>query len=275
MEITLYIDVLFFVNLAMNFFLLWMLRMILKLKAGGLRLGAAGAAGAVISVAAAILVLALQMVSKPLPAAVAGLIRLSLTAAGGILMVAIAFRPKTILSYARMTAALLAATFLTGGILEWVLSYLPPLSFLAFVLVLAGGCFLSRALAAAVGKAVKEDNIYYQVTLFHQGRTIKTEGLLDTGNHLVEPVSGKPVQVGDKGLLLAICPVAERILYIPYRTIDGGGKMLTAVVIDRMEAVQGERRIIIEHPILAASPRELSQTNAYLVLLNKQSLTEK
>ena len=56
---------------------------------------------------------------------------------------------------------------------------------------------------------------------------------------------------------------------IPYRTIDGGGAVLTAVTLDRMEAVQGKRRLVYERPLVAASPVKLQMKNGCRVLLHE------
>ena len=49
MEIKIYLDVLFLTDLIMDLFLLWLLRMILKLKGTWIRLAAGSAAGAFLS----------------------------------------------------------------------------------------------------------------------------------------------------------------------------------------------------------------------------------
>ena len=56
---------------------------------------------------------------------------------------------------------------------------------------------------------------------------------------------------------------------IPYRTIEGGGMMMPAVFLDRIEAVQEKRRIVYEQPLVAASPRKLQIKGGCGILLHE------
>ena len=77
--------------------------------------------------------------------------------------------------------------------------------------------------------------------------------------------------MADRKLLLELCPKAGKVSMIPYRTIDGGGAVLTAVTLDRMEAVQGKRRLVYERPLVAASPVKLQMKNGCRVLCMNES----
>ena len=72
------------------------------------------------------------------------------------------------------------------------------------------------------------------------------------------------VMLGD----VEICPGTDRVTMIPYRTIDGGGSVLGAVTLDRMEAVQGTRSLVYERPLVAASPASLKMRNGCRILLH-------
>lgn len=275
MEITIYLDVLLLVNFSMDFFLLWLLRMILKLKGNWIRLAAGSAAGAFLSALA--LYGGLQM------RAAAGFGRFFLWAAAvlGIssLMVRIAFHPPSRREFFRAETGLLFAAALAEGILEWIQTawlsvrgealMVSSLGMVSILLFLAGSCLLADVLWKIVQEAACERSCRYQVTLFCQGRQVSAEGFLDTGNRLKEPVTGRPVHVADRVLVESICPTVEKISMIPYRTIDGGGAVLKAVTLDRMEAVQGKRRLVYERPLVAVSPRELKMKNGCRILLHE------
>ncbi len=274
MEITIYPDVLFVVNFSMNFFLLWLLRMILKLKGKGSRLAAGSAAGAFLSV------LALYGWLLLMPS---GLWAILLWMAAGIgiggAMVYIAFWPVSRREFIRTELGLFFGAALIQGILEWgnqswlLLQGYPiwegSVGFVGIMLFLTGGCLLAEIFWKGIYEAACERSCRYQVTLLYRGRQVAAEGFLDTGNRLKDPVSGRPVHVADRRLLEDLCPKPEGVAMIPYRTIDGGGSVLTAVTLDRMEAVQGKRRLVFERPLVAVSPSALKMKNGCRILLHE------
>lgn len=283
MEITIYLDVLFLVNFSMNFFLLWLLRMILKLKGNWIRLAAGSAAGAFLSALALYGWLWRMAESGKSAYGISGAASVLLWLVSvfviGSLMVWIAFAPSSLGEFLRMETGLLFAAALADGALEWAqtawLSFqgdgllVSSLGVTSLLLFLAGSCFLAEGLWKIVQEAACERSCRYQVTLFYQGSKVSAEGFLDTGNRLKEPVSGRPVHVADRALLESICPRVERISMIPYRTIDGGGAVLKAVTLDRMEAVQGKRLLVYERPLVAVSPKELRMRNGCRILLHE------
>ena len=274
MEITLYLDIFFMVNFSMDFFLLWLLRMILKLKGSGLRLAAGGGIGAALSV----LVFGLWLAMGRAGMAAVCFWGFSVSAISS-LMVFVAFRPRSGGEFIRIEAGLLFGAALVEGILQWgsgawLFLAGAPLGFYGMgtagrLFFLAGGLLLAEGIWRLVQESAAERSCRYQVKLFCQGRQAVAEGFLDTGNRLRDPVSGKPVHVADRKLLLELCPKAGKVSMIPYRTIDGGGAVLTAVTLDRMEAVQGKRRLVYERPLVAASPVKLQMKNGCRVLLHE------
>lgn len=279
MEITIYLDVLLLVNFSMDFFLLWLLRMILKLKGNWIRLAAGSAAGAFLSA----LAIYGWIWAGGEGAGLSGGLAVFLWGAAVFcisgLMVGIAFCPSSGREFLREELGLLFAAALTEGILEWAgTAWLSAsgealtvnsLGIMSSLLFLAGSCLLADVLWKAVQEAACERSCRYQVTLFYQGSQVTAEGFLDTGNRLKEPATGRPVHVADRALVESICPRVEKISMIPYRTIDGGGAVLKAVTLDRMEAAQGKRLLVYERPLVAVSPRELKMKNGCRILLHE------
>ena len=60
-----------------------------------------------------------------------------------------------------------------------------------------------------------ESRYLRNVTLLYAGQTIKTRGLIDTGNHLRAPVSGIPIHVATAGLMKRLCPAIKGVMYVP------------------------------------------------------------
>ncbi len=163
MEIKIYLDVLFLTDLIMDLFLLWLLRMILKLKGTWIRLAAGSAAGAFLSALLFYLWLTIACRSSGPPgqgAGTGGFLVMAgwMAAVLGVssLMLLMAFSFGNVREFLRAEAGLLFAAALTEGILEWgrtawlalkgepmqmnALGLLPGLFFLA------GGCFLAEGL---------------------------------------------------------------------------------------------------------------------------------
>ena len=146
-----------------------------------------------------------------------------------------------------------------------------PESFLVRLFLAAGAVclcvWLSRFLRLLSIR--KEENRHLRnVTLFYAGQTIKTRGLIDTGNHLKAPVSGLPVHVATAGLMKRLCPAVKGVMYVPYQCIGSSG-ILPAVRIDEMK-VEGEKgSFVIPKPWIAITKGSLSPHNEYELLIQK------
>ena len=153
-----------------------------------------------------------------------------------------------------------------GNLTKWM-----PESFLVRLFLAAGAVclcvWLSRFLR--LFSIRKEENRHLRnVTLFYAGQTIKTRGLIDTGNHLKAPVSGLPVHVATAGLMKRLCPAVKGVMYVPYQCIGSSG-ILPAVRIDEMK-VEGEKgSFVIPKPWIAITKGSLSPHNEYEVLIQK------
>ena len=253
MEITLYLDVIFAVNFSVDLILLLMLRRILKLKGRWIRLAAGSAAGAIFSALFLWLWFWIRFI-KGIQGPGLLILRVILIPASGALMIKTAFSLEKG-QWKKTLAGLFLAAAVTDGLLAWLwegtyglfgehfsVFHLKPAVLFLF---LAAGCLAGEGLLQMV-----------------------QEGFLDTGNRLRDPVSGRPVHVADRKLLEELCPGTDRVTMIPYRTIDGGGSVLGAVTLDRMEAVQGTRSLVYERPLVAASPASLKMRNGCRILLH-------
>ena len=146
-----------------------------------------------------------------------------------------------------------------------------PESFLTRLFLAAGGiCFcvwLSQVLRLS-GIRKAESRYLRNVTLLYAGQTIKTRGLIDTGNHLRAPVSGLPVHVATVGLMKRLCPAVKGVMYVPYQCVGSNG-LLPAVRIDEMK-VEGEKdSFVIPKPWIAITKGSLSPDDEYEVLIQK------
>lgn len=265
MEIIYYADILFIINFFMDFSLLCLLRMILKLKGRWLYLAGGSAAGSVLAVVFQYIWLRMMLGGK-------GnnffLFFLWLGAVLGIssMMLFFAFSFQNMQEFLKAEAGLLFGAALEAGLFQ---AGITATGFTFSYLLLPLVCLAAGMLWKVVDKSAWEQTFYYQVTLFYQGKQVETKGFLDTGNHLEDPLSKKPVHIADRSLLELLCPKVEKVRMIPYRTIEGGGMMMPAVFLDRIEAVQEKRRIVYEQPLVAASPQKLQIKGGCGILLHE------
>lgn len=102
----------------------------------------------------------------------------------------------------------------------------------------------TRQIIKTVSKIKFRHEHILDAEIYRQGRTIKVKALLDTGNDLREPISGRPVAVAGEELWKEIRRMGfvteERTAVIPYESIGKRG-VLEAVRVDGVKA--GEKRM--------------------------------
>lgn len=276
MTYNLYADVIFFNNFAMDFFLLIMLRKILKFRKrrGGLLI--ASLLGAFYAVAVTIF---------PIPIV---LFQTVLTYAGvSAFMVFAAFRIKGWRDLVKGVIGLYLSVVIMAGLMQllnvsggisWYLEQMiaggswKELPFLVYVTA-AGGCFFLACFMWQTAKLTEQRNGHlYTVVLFYRGKSKSMTGFLDTGNRLTEPYSKRPVSIVSGGCCEELFEAAEEFLFIPFRTVGREDGVLPAVTADRMELEIEEQKIVIEAPCIAISKEPLSGNNDYEMLINEAAL---
>lgn len=112
---------------------------------------------------------------------------------------------------------------------------------------------------------------YCKVTLGKNGFWIPVTAILDTGNFLVEPISGKPVSVMEENYLAEYLPKSEwenGFRLIPYRSIGRRHGMMRGLTFDCMEIRAGRRCVRVEQPVIGLVRGILPQEGSYQMLLH-------
>ena len=142
--------------------------------------------------------------------------------------------------------------------------------------MLAGGSMVLAGILLAVEwvlvKLREREDIICPVALYLGEASISTEGLVDTGNSLRDPVSGRPVSVCTEPVLQALVEKSGKELFprlIPYQTVAEHG-LLKAYVLDRMEITTNTGICVCRHPILAGMPMTSRQ---YELILHQELLS--
>ncbi len=203
----LYVDSLLLVNLCMNLYLLLLVnqRTYRTATRGRLILGAA--AGAVLYF------LPFLCVGPVWFRFLTGML------AGMGAMIFVTFRVRSLRAFGQIAGRLAAYSFLLGGCLLFLIKSLP--FFRKFLTGTFGILLVGAVLFLLLFYRGKESqSSLCRVTLIHRGCRRVVTALLDSGNSLTEPVSGKPVSILDSGTLQELLQEASPYFRaIPYHSI--------------------------------------------------------
>lgn len=285
---TLYLDLLFLVNLSADLYLLVLTGLVLREpvrnRKGRLFLGSAvgAAAGCALIFFPKLPVFAWILLELLFPA---------------VLMTQTAFGSCSFWEAVRRILVLWMAAFLTGGLFDllesagngWGAQMVntsrphpdlaadvwrqTPWSFWRFGLVLcaaAGGLWGGIAF---LRQGIAFRNSLYEVTLYYQGKQKTVRALRDTGNQLYEPYGHQPVHILEQSACREFGEPVSEVMYVPFCSVGKEYGMLAAVRMERMEVRQQGRQIrVLERPWVAISEMPLSPRHQYEMLLHGEAL---
>lgn len=123
----------------------------------------------------------------------------------------------------------------------------------------------------------RKEEDYYSVELYIEEEPIVCKGLMDTGNSLRDPISGKPVIIVDEKLLenkmkelRELHP--NRIRVIPFRSVGRENGMLYGIRLKKVIISNSNDRICKNEVIAALSNQGFANQEAYQVLLHTDLL---
>ena len=223
----LYVDSLFLVNAVMNLYLL------ILVNRSTLR--TATRRGMVLGACAGAAVYLLPFLIE-LPAWLKWSLALVL---GTGLMIGIPFRPKSIRAFLRILRQLFWYSCLMGGLLLFAGGTMPFLQrFLTEICGILGIGALGFLLAGYFQEAERkrQNDSTCKVTLIYGGIRVSVSALLDSGNSLREPVSGKPVSVIDAKIYRSLWKDEQRpYRAIPYHSVGTSRGILRGYLLPQME----------------------------------------
>lgn len=259
MQRVIYIDSIFMMNFIMDFFLLLLTAGTLKKTATFLRILAAsliGSAG-----------YCLTLCFVPLPYLMTVLLCMIPTA---ILMVKVGCGTKKLKETLYGTGYLFTYAFLLGGFLLFLRNRFPFFSGDSMALTALFGCLGFLVLRRGIRKyAAVRRNHFCRVIIPGDNSDLLVDGLIDTGNGLREPVSGRPVAVLERDVWKKMkrWERPEKYRVIPFHSIGKAGGILEGYEVDhiRIEYENGSREL--ERAWVAVYDGKLSQGDAYQMLL--------
>lgn len=115
-----------------------------------------------------------------------------------------------------------------------------------------------------------------RVMLGYRGREITLRAMVDSGNSLIEPVSGKAVSLVSQNHLpndMHLKP--ENFKVIPFHAVGTENGLLPGYEMDYMRIEYGTQLIRIEKPVIGISDHELFTKHHYQMILHPELLNER
>ncbi len=259
-----YLDSIFLICFCMNRYLLGLTALCLPCTATHARLWAGAAVGA----AGELLALLVPVGGLPLR-----LVLLLISLYG---MEGIAFGCWWGRGLVKITEGLCVFFFLLGGILKLLLGLLPGreggLAGGGMVLLLGAGCY--EGIRLLVLRRQKDRENCRVILYGADGRSVQVEGLVDTGNSLTEPISGRPVAVLEQEIWERLYPEKppSGMRVIPYHSVGKPAGILTGYPMKDVEVEIGGVRQKCRDIYIAIWQERLSETGAYQILLQPAML---
>lgn len=276
MVYTVYIDVVFAVNTMMDVVVLAILNRVLSYRTSKRRILAGGVIGGLWSCVVSVTPGLPFWVKLPgTYVAVSSLMAIAayhlknvrevVKSVAGIYLVSVVLGGVMLMLYEHTAAGYYAWRIMEAG-QDWGI----PL--LAWMLMIAGAvlaCYGFMGGIRALIRSMAHRKDLCRVILKYGEREESVTGLMDTGNLLREPVSGRPVHVAGESLMGRLCPAVKGVVYVPYQSVGTSHGILPAVYIDRMEVEQEGRKYCLEKPLVAITKQSLSPSGEYQILIQR------
>lgn len=253
-----YIENYWICNFWMDFLLLLMVRAVLRCPATQRKMLAGAVIGATLS--------CISLTILSLPLLLWEVLTYGIT---GILMLVFTFSIKNISLLTRAVILFFSGTVFFGGILSALTVQVPNWNRYGgtCLSILGAGTFFCCFILRFVEKErEKRKNTIYHVTLRLEETVLNADGLWDTGNHLLEPLSGKSVSIADVSLIQPILNNMPegRLRMVPYKSIGCKNGIIQAYRIDEMSLTDTlGRKQIIMNPCKGSFCEEKSKGTFY------------
>lgn len=259
----LYIDIFFLINFVLDFFLLLIVKGMLKCSAthGNILMGAGIGAG----LTSIIVCLPFGSVWK----------NIILHTVINMLMLKVTFRiRKNILFKAWML--LYVVGIMMGGVLiflsQYIGEYYRATSLFLFIVLCSYGI---------VSKVMEFLELYWRitmrkckVTLYWNGESCEVTAIKDTGNMLFDPITGKQVHIISANAIKKFTMGKETMVrYIPFHTVQNDSSIMPLIKIDKM-CIQGKQEIELLNPLLGISECAYFGNGDYELILHPKGLWE-
>ena len=260
----LYIDSVFILQMTTNLYLLSLAGQIMRRTATRRRIWLGAAVGA-----------GLSCLSLMLPVFTVGGRLLLGSMPVSMCMMCLTYKIHGMRSLFRASLFMAAAGFFLGGVMIWILNRLRT------VVRGSGGLFLTLsagALSYLVLRVVlwglmrrREDHLRtVRIYVPSLGQEIRVKALVDTGNHLSDPVSGMPVSVISERIAhcMASCLSREKYHAVPYQSVGMERGILPAYELPEIVIEETAGALKREHVIVAVCDTGIPEDSEYQMILH-------
>lgn len=185
-QMTIYLDIVFFENIAMNYLILLATAIIAKVKIKPFRFLLSSTFGGVYTIATYIIPIS-QFQNIVLKILVS------------IIIAKIAFNPPKVKAWIKEIILFYLVSFTFGGAAFMLLYFIPPLK--ATLIGGALGSIIIISVAIIIKDRISKKAMLCEIEIFYQGKTEKIKSMIDTGNLLQEPITKEDVIIVEKSSL--------------------------------------------------------------------------
>lgn len=266
----LYIDSVFILQMTSNLYMLSLTGQILKCTATHRRIWFGALIGAVLYCAAIIV-----------PVGMVGVRILISSIPVSMCMLSVSFRIHSSKKLLHGSLVMAGCGFFLGSIMIWILNRLRMVlrGNMSLVVTLATG-YLSYRIMRKIVMAIRKrkENCLRTVTIYvpKLDKELRVQALLDTGNHLADPVSGKPVCLISGKLAEQLSPVfvPEKYHIIPFQSIGKARGILNAYELPELTVEGHEESVRKEHVIVAVCNTGIPEESVYQMILHPRLLED-
>lgn len=228
-----------------------------------------------------------------------------------IIIVYIAYKPKSVRQLVKQILIFYVTSFLFGGVAFAMIYVVKPQEILMknglflgtypLKTVFVGAIIASIILITAfkiVKTKISKNDMYCDIEIYLNGKTVTTTAMVDTGNLLKDPLTGNPVMVVEASLLENILPkeilqnieaiiggnlldVTEEIKMqylaklklIPYSSLGKQYGMLLGIKADKVVFFQPEEDIQKDNIVLGLYTKSLTKKGEYRALIGLELMS--
>lgn len=298
MQIEIYADVVFLINLFMDFFIFWITAKVCGKKILWLRMIAGSIASA--------LIYCVVMFVYPL--------NLFLNIFSAVILLAIgifiALAPKSMGEFLKYILTAHISAFAVGGA-GIALFYFTNIgnaigNFIGFTIqnfsfkiLLAATCFSYIVIKLGLNRIRKnliKKQKFYPLKIYLNDNNISMNGLVDTGNCLYDPITNSPVIIAEFTSIKAVLPDTVKLLFlekreddlssvlsnvvntsfvgkirmIPFSSLGKKNGMLIGFKPDKVEVSNDRNNVIIDNVVIGIYNSKLTKNDKYQALLNPE-----
>ncbi len=172
-------------------------------------------------------------------------------------MIRVGLKVRGIRGFGKAMILLYISAILVGGILESVSQYVKAASLFLFFAI--GGYYSALFLWNFIEQLLRWNQYHCRLEIFVGEKHYEANGMIDTGNSLYDPITGRPVSILKKELGEQILKETKReLIYVPYKSIGKEAGVLRAFSVDKICIYQKNAQWI-DNPLFGISEEKIHE----------------